>query len=198
MKKVLLLSRNGKSKNSLMTYFMEAGGYEITAASNAAAGKGMMVGSRFDLMIINTPLEDQFGDEAATFASVKSDAGVIILIKNALVDNYAVDMERHGVMVVGKPVVKGILRQAILFAQVMKYRIRVLQKENEKLTSRLDSVKTVNKAKWVLVEYFNMTEQQAHKYIEKQASQYGRPLQSERSLSLRRNARVSAPISSRI
>ena len=101
MKKVLLLSRNGKSKNSLMTYFMEAGGYEITAASNAAAGKGMMVGSRFDLVIINTPLEDQFGDEAATFASVKSDAGVIILIKNALVDNYAVDMERHGVMVVG-------------------------------------------------------------------------------------------------
>ena len=169
MKKVLLLSRNGKSKNSLMTYFMEAGGYEITAASNAAAGKGMMVGSRFDLMIINTPLEDQFGDEVATFASVKSDAGVIILIKNALVDNYAVDMERHGVMVVGKPVVKGILRQAILFAQVMKYRIRVLQKENEKLTSRLDSVKTVNKAKWVLVEYLNMTEQKAHKYIEKQA-----------------------------
>ena len=51
----------------------------------------------------------------------------------------------------------------------MKYRIRVLQKENEKLTSRLDSVKTVNKAKWVLVEYLNMTEQKAHKYIEKQA-----------------------------
>ena len=164
MKKVLLLTKNGKSKNILMTYLMEAGGYEITAASSAASGRSMIMGSRFDLVIINTPLEDQFGVEAAVLASVKSDAGVIILIKN-----FAAEMEKNGVMVVGKPVVRGILRQAILFAQVMKYRIRALQKENEKLTSRLDSVKTVNKAKWVLVEYLNMTEQQAHKYIEKQA-----------------------------
>lgn len=169
MKKVLLLSKNGKAKNTLMTYLMEAGDYEITAFSNSSSGRSLLIGSRFDLIIINTPLEDQFGDEAAVLASVKSDAGVIILIKNALVDNFAVEMERNGVMVVGKPVVKGILRQAILFAQVMKYRIKVLQKENKKLTSRLDSVKTVNKAKWVLVEYLNMTEQQAHKYIEKQA-----------------------------
>lgn len=169
LKRILLLSKNGKAKNTLMIYLMEAGGYEITAASSAASGRSMLMGSRFDLVIINTPLEDQFGDEAAVLASVKSDAGVIILIRNALVDNYAAEMERNGVMVVGKPVVKGILRQAILFAQVMKYRLRALQKENEKLSSRLDSVKTVNKAKWVLVEYLNMTEQQAHKYIEKQA-----------------------------
>lgn len=78
-------------------------------------------------------------------------------------------MEKAGVMVVGKPLVKGMLVQAVNFAQVVKQRIITLQRENERLAGRLDAVKAVNKAKWVLVKYLNMSEEQAHKYIERQA-----------------------------
>lgn len=44
-----------------------------------------------------------------------------------------------------------------------------LKIQNQKLQDKLDEIKLVNRAKCVLIQYLNMTEQQAHRYIEKQS-----------------------------
>lgn len=169
MDKVLLISKNGKTKTSLQAYLMDNGDVELTTVTRGAIAKELLLNTSYDLLIINSPLEDEFGDELAALASMRTRSGVIILMKNSLIDSKAAKMEQAGVMVVGKPMVRAILSQAIKFAQVAKNRIITLQEENIKLQGRLDQVKLVNRAKWVLVKYLNMTEDQAHRYIEQQA-----------------------------
>ena len=82
-------------------------------------------------------------------------------------------------MVVGKPLVKGMLVQAVNFAQVVKQRIITLQRENERLAGRLDAVKAVNKAKWVLVKYLNMSEEHGRQIH--RTSGYGKTDEQRRS-----------------
>lgn len=169
MEKVLLISKNGKTKTALQAYLMETGDVELTTVTKGVIAKDILLKTSYDLLIINTPLEDEFGDELAALASMKTRSGVIILIRNALIDSKADKMEQAGVMVVGKPMVRGMLSQAIKFAQAAKNRIATLQEENLRLRGRIDQIKLESRAKWVLVKYLNMTESQAHRYIEQQA-----------------------------
>ncbi|HAY63664.1 MAG TPA: response regulator receiver protein, partial [Ruminococcaceae bacterium] len=41
-------------------------------------------------------------------------------------------------------------------------------RENQKLRTKMEEVRIVARAKCILVEYLRMSEQQAHRYIEKQ------------------------------
>ena len=44
-----------------------------------------------------------------------------------------------------------------------------LKFQNQKLQDKLEEIRLINRAKCVLIQYLNMTEQQAHRYIEKQS-----------------------------
>ena len=45
----------------------------------------------------------------------------------------------------------------------------MLSVENEKLAGKIDEFRIIDRAKWVLIDYLKMSEEQAHRYIEKQA-----------------------------
>lgn len=51
----------------------------------------------------------------------------------------------------------------------LKNRLLNLKKENEKLRNKIEEIKIVDRAKLILMENENLNEEQAHKYIEKQA-----------------------------
>lgn len=44
-----------------------------------------------------------------------------------------------------------------------------LKFQNQKLQNKLEEIRLIDRAKCVLIQYLNMTEQQAHRYIEKQS-----------------------------
>lgn len=44
-----------------------------------------------------------------------------------------------------------------------------MERENKDLAAKIDGIRLVNRAKWALIEHLGMTEDQAHRYIEKQA-----------------------------
>jgi response regulator NasT len=45
----------------------------------------------------------------------------------------------------------------------------MLQNQNEKLQKKIEEMRMVDRAKCALIQYLRMTEQQAHRHIEKQA-----------------------------
>jgi response regulator NasT len=45
----------------------------------------------------------------------------------------------------------------------------VLKLQNSKLQSKIEELRLVGRAKCAMIQYLNMTEAQAHRYIEKQA-----------------------------
>ena len=51
----------------------------------------------------------------------------------------------------------------------IRERMRRMEKKSVSLQEKMEEIKLVNRAKWVLITHLNMTEDAAHRYIEKQA-----------------------------
>jgi response regulator NasT len=169
MKKILLVSRKGKSKDMLVQLLETEQASQIDAAYSEEDAINLMEKIEFDLVIINSPLEGKSGVDLAVSAAEKYTAGVLLAVQNKYANIVSQKVEPYGVLVVGKPVVKAFFNQAIKFAEVTAHRVVSLKEENINLQQKLEEMKIINRAKCVLIQYLSMSETQAHKYIEKQA-----------------------------
>ena len=99
----------------------------------------------------------------------QSAAGVLLIVKGALADEVSARVEDFGVFVLPKPISRALFFQAVKLAQAAHLRMMGLRSENEQLQVKIAEIRLIDRAKCVLIQYQNMTEQQAHRYIEKQA-----------------------------
>jgi len=74
-----------------------------------------------------------------------------------------------GVLTISSPVDKSVLRMALVLAKSAQNRIRHMQAENTQLKQRIEDIRLINRAKYILISCLNMSEQDAHKYIERHA-----------------------------
>ena len=140
----------------------------ILRAASAGEAKRMLVSDEADIVIINTLLPDEFGTELALDLSGGT-AGVLLLVKNDYFDQVCYKVEREGVLTVGKPSSRQTLYGAVKLAAAMSARLAKMERKNKTLQEKMADIRTVNRAKWLLIENLNMTERDAHYYIEKQA-----------------------------
>ncbi|HPE95255.1 MAG TPA: ANTAR domain-containing protein [Bacillota bacterium] len=141
----------------------------FVCVQSSAQARSKMSCDSFDLVLINTPLRDEFGTELASRVTETDVSGVVIAVKNDMFDEISYCAGKYGVITVAKPVSGQAFTHAADLALATRDRFRRLQSENELLMKRFDEVKTVSRAKCILIEYLKMTENEAHKYIEKQA-----------------------------
>lgn len=134
-----------------------------------SGGEARRLGGGFELIIINAPLPDEMGIELACDLAGRSHAGMILLVKRDIFSEIAGKAERHGVLTVAKPFSRQLFRQILSLSLATNARITGLEQENRRLQNRIDDMKIINRAKWTLTQYLQMSEDQAHHYIEKQA-----------------------------
>ena len=65
------------------------------------------------------------------------------------------------------------MSQALSLMICARERLRTAEKKADKAQNRLDAIRIVNKAKWLLIENEGMNEEEAHKYVEKAAMDAG-------------------------
>lgn len=123
----------------------------------------------FEVVIINTPLPDEFGHELGTDAVEKTDAGVILLAKTGTAEQIADKLQDFGVLVLAKPFTGPQFRQAVQIAASSYKRLAVLRTENAKLLDKIAQLRLVDRAKCYLIEKKGYTETDAHRLIEKRA-----------------------------
>ena len=141
----------------------------VTLAKSASEGRNMISGNEYDLIIINLPLSDEFGDMLAQYAAERSSAAMIMFVKAELEAQLEENVTEYGAFVLAKPLNRVLLRKALRFIYAMNGRIRSIQNENIRLQRKIDDTRLINRAKGILIEYLSMTEPQAHKYLERQA-----------------------------
>lgn len=169
MENVLVVSSSDKG-SSLLTELLKAGNItQITNVGNGSEARRLLIEKDFDLVMINAPLMDEFGHDLALMITENTSAGVIILVKCELADDISAKVEDFGVFVVAKPIGKALFYQALKLVAASRRRILGLKKENVKLQKKIEEIRLVDRAKCVLIQYLNMSEEQAHRYIEKQA-----------------------------
>ncbi|MGN0623205.1 MAG: ANTAR domain-containing response regulator [Oscillospiraceae bacterium] len=170
MDRVLIVSSNEKATAAVANLVKEA----FPACSQSVVGTGLEArrianGNNYDAVIINCPLSDEYGNELAELISDSSMASCVMIVRSENADAVSERMEDMGVMVIPKPLSRQVFYQSMKFINASRKRLLGLQHENIKLQKKLEEIRNVNRAKLALMQYLGFTEQQAHRYLEKQA-----------------------------
>lgn len=122
-----------------------------------------------DAVIVSTPLRGEFGLDFVAETSRKTSAPIIVLARADIAEDVQNRVKFTGAFVLAKPFPKSLLAQTVKMALVAKENINRLEQEKTELLGQLDDVKTIDRAKCCLIEYLNLTENQAHRHIQKLA-----------------------------
>ena len=125
--------------------------------------------SSYNAVVVSTPLRSEFGLNFVAEVSKKSEAAVIILARADIAEDVQNRIKFTGAFVIGKPFPKSSLAQSVKMALLAKENINRLEQEKNELSKQLDDVKAIDRAKCCLIEYLNLTENQAHRHIQKLA-----------------------------
>lgn len=122
-----------------------------------------------DAVIVSTPLRSEFGLNFVAETSRKTSAPIIVLARADIAEDVQNRIKFTGAFVLAKPFPKSVLAQTVKMALVAKENINRLEQEKSELLGQLDDVKAIDRAKCCLIEYLNLTENQAHRHIQKLA-----------------------------
>lgn len=170
MDRILIVSSNEKATSAIAILVKDA----FPACSQSVINTGLetrkiISNNNYDAVIINSPLSDEYGNELAEFIIESTTASCIMIVKAENADAISERVEDVGVMVIPKPLNRQYFYQAMKFVNASRKRLLGLQNQNIKLQKKLEEIRNLNRAKFALMQYLSFTEQQAHRYIEKQA-----------------------------
>ena len=166
---VLVVSASAKFNESVRGLLPERFYWPVTVLTDAAGVRRELLENSYDLVVINTPLPDEFGHELCADAVEKTDAGVIFLAKAAAAEPPLTPLSDEGVLLVTKPFSNTFFLQAIHMAAASNHRLLLWRQGNQRMQEKLAQVRLVSRAKCCLIELGHMTEAEAHRYIEKKA-----------------------------
>lgn len=141
----------------------------ITSAPSCAQARRLLLEQDFDLVVINTPLKDETGENLAKHIAAKGISQVILIVSCTFFEEMTAVLEDFGVLTVAKPLNKAMFWSALKLAKSAHCRLKKMQAENTRLKQKIEDIRLIDRAKCLLISYLNMNEGQAHRYIEKQA-----------------------------
>ena len=169
MDKILLVCSSEKGTKVYTDNIKSMGYLNIDTETNGAAARRKMIQDEYNIILIDTPLKDEFGTELALKAVETSNSGVILMVKSVNSDMILSKVSDYGIFVIAKPFTKSIFVQGFKFVLTSLSKLTALKNEHSKLIKKVDDIKRIDRAKCLLIQYNKLTEDEAHKYIEKQA-----------------------------
>ena len=166
---VLLESAAEKFNESLMPLLPGSMYYPVFVVKSVSAAKRRLLEQDYDLVLVNDPLPDDPGLRLAMDACTGSPAGVLLLVRRELYDEVCDQVSEWGVAVLPKPTNTQAVTQALQILRATRERMRRMEEKQVTVEEKIREMRLVNQAKWQLIAQNQMTEAEAHRYIEKQA-----------------------------
>lgn len=167
--RTLIISGSEKGLDGLISFLKTCGCGSIATVSSGSEARRMIHHDDYGLILINTPLKDEFGYQLSLKLSESTCSGIILVCKADAADDMVNRTMDYGICVVPKPLNKNALLQAVRLGSAFHNRLLLMQKENNKLRAKLEEVRYVSRAKFLLITEQNISEEAAHRYIEKSA-----------------------------
>ena len=170
MEKVIVVSSSKTASEALLDFLRSSFKCTPKLVESAYQAKTTLEADILtELVMINSPLMDESGVEFAEYVTKNTSANCILLVKAEAVEKLGERAERAGVIIVGKPFSKTVLYQIVRTVDIAVSRSAELYLRNAHLEEKINEIQTIDKAKFMLMEYKSMTESEAHAYIEQYA-----------------------------
>lgn len=164
----MLISNADRSADNLKELLNMTSAIQITALHSCAEARRILMERSFDLIVINAPLRDESGENLARKIAATGTI-VILVVKSEYFNEVSAICENDGVLTIAKPINKIVFNYALTLAKSAQNIMKRVQSENRKLKQKIEDIRIVDRAKYVLITHLNMSEQNAHRYIEKQS-----------------------------
>lgn len=166
---VLLVSAAEKFNSSVLSALPESRYDPIKVVGGVGAAKRELLVRGYDIVIINTPLPDDYGVSLAIDLSSDIGIGVLLFVKAENYGDVCDKVTEFGVLTISKPASGQIFLQSMILLRAVRERLRKLEKKTASIEEKMEEIRIVNRAKWALIESLGMTEADAHRYIERLA-----------------------------
>ena len=166
---VLTVSSQPKFNQALSELMNDGRKYDSELETSVNAAKRRLLDKSYDIIIINVPLPDDDGISLAIDRSAGMASAVLLLVKGEYYSDVFDRVCPYGVFTLPKPSPKQMVSQAFDWLESTRERLRKLEKRSVSLEDKMQEIRLVNRAKWLLITQKGMTEEQAHKAIEKLA-----------------------------
>ncbi|MFI3174695.1 MAG: ANTAR domain-containing protein [Bacillota bacterium] len=169
MESALILSHSEKSATIFIDLLRTIQCHKIVVVSTCGEARRKLLERDFEICIINSPLSDESGEKFAKDIATKYALQILLVVKMEQYDTVSEKLEDIGVMTIGKPINRNAFLMNLKFLRASSKRITHIQKENSRLMQKIQDIKLIDRAKCILVSNEYMSEEMAHKHIEKTA-----------------------------
>lgn len=170
MENVLIISSSKSAGDTLADFMRESFRCNIRTAETAQQAKNIFdANAPCDLAVIYSPLSDENGVALAGYIIENTASNCILIAKADYAEKFRERAEKNGIIIIGRPFNKSFLYQTVKTMEIAMNRSYKLYEETVRLERKIDEIRTVDKAKFMLMQYRNMTEEEAHSYLEQYA-----------------------------
>ncbi len=166
---VLVVSASEKFNQALPEIFPVSVFSPVDVVFNISAAKRALSERDFDFVIVNSPLPDDTGIRFAIDTSDSYNTVVLFLARAEQYHDAYDKLVRYGIFLLQKPLSMTVFQAASGWLISARERIRKTEKKTLSIEDKMNEIRLVNRAKWLLISELKMTEPDAHRYIEKQA-----------------------------
>ena len=166
---VLVVSRDSKIISQISAFLVPPL-FELTTTSDFNEARRLATERSFNIIIADS------GDGYDTDFAINladSYSTILLLVPNEHFDEISYRVEGYAILTFTKPFEPFYLYNMMKIAIAVQYKVQVISSQTTKLKVKMEEIKQVNRAKMLLMQNMNMSEQEAHRYIEKEAMDRG-------------------------
>ena len=109
---IMIVSRNPKMIEFLKSAMPPDRFHPILVVTNAGEARRIILRSPYDIILIDTPLPDEFGTKLAL--DLSDECAVAVIVKPELIDRASYKLEKYGIVTLPRTLYKSVLYQTLI------------------------------------------------------------------------------------
>ena len=165
---VLVVTGSDKIYDFIVDLLPKEEFYPVCRASSSGEARRMLVSQVYDILVINTPLPDDFGvDLALDYAD--SPMCIMLMVKDEIYDQVSYQVTDAGIVTISKPSTKQVVYSSMKLLSALTAKLKKMEKKTRTLEEKMADIRIINHAKWLIIDKKKLTEEEAHHMIEHRA-----------------------------
>ena len=166
---VLIVTATDSFTEKIMPLLPVTDYWPVTVVRSIGEARRKISETAFDIVLINAPLPDDFGMRLAVDICTGSGAGVLLLVRNDQFDDIYARVVSYGVLTLSKPTSMQMVAQNLRILCATRERMRQMEAKQATVEEKIEEIRLVNRAKWLLIQQEGISEADAQHRLEKQA-----------------------------
>ncbi|MBE6816635.1 MAG: ANTAR domain-containing protein [Ruminococcaceae bacterium] len=166
---MLVVSSTDNFNHAVAAMLPKASFQPVINVSTVTRARRTVAERNFDFVIINAPVGGDLGMHFAIDCSISHHALVLLLVPNEIHGDVYSKVAEHGVFTLQKPMNKATMENALRWLLTAKRKLSGAETKSTKMEDKMEEIRLVNKAKWLLISNEGLLEPEAHRFLEKEA-----------------------------